>query len=157
MRKVALTLVIVAACSSNRARDPAADVAPSVNRIPVSVATEQALMIFQAEIADTPFERSKGLMFRESLGPKEGMLFLFPKEAPLSFWMRNTLISLDMIFIRSDRTILGIVQNATPKTDTSRSVPGLSQFVLELPGGTCARLGIKAGQIVKFMAPLPGD
>jgi uncharacterized membrane protein (UPF0127 family) len=83
------------------------------------------------------------------------MLFLFPDEAPRSFWMRNTLIPLDIIFVRQDRTILGIVENAEPKTDTSRAVEGASQFVLEINGGLSQKLGIAAGQTVTFMAPIP--
>lgn len=124
-------------------------------RIPVTVETEGGPVTFQAEVADTAAERARGLMFRERMEEDHGMLFLFPGESQQSFWMRNTLIPLDMIFIRSDRTILGVVENAEPRTDTPRSVPGLSQFVLEINGGLSAELGIEAGQTVRFMAPMP--
>lgn len=92
-------------------------------------------------------------MFREHLDEREAMLFVFPKEQQLSFWMENTLISLDLIFIRADRTILGIVARAKPKTRDSRWVPGLSQYVLEVGGGVAERLGIRKGQTVRFMVP----
>jgi hypothetical protein len=124
-------------------------------RIPVTIDTETGPATFQAEVADTPAERARGLMFRECLGEDQGMLFLFPRSAQQSFWMRNTLIPLDMIFIRSDRRILGVVREAEPQTDTGRSVPGASQFVLELAGGTAEARGIESGQAVRFMAPLP--
>lgn len=138
---------------------PSADADPKpaedVFRIPVTVHTGAEDYTFQAEIADTPAERSQGLMFRESMETDHGMIFLFPTEKQLSFWMKNTLIPLDMIFIRADRTVLGVVENAVPKTTTSRMVPGDSQFVLEINGGLAAKYGIKEGQRVTFMAPLP--
>ncbi|MCC7385714.1 MAG: DUF192 domain-containing protein, partial [Deltaproteobacteria bacterium] len=131
------------------------DAAVPVERIPVTVSAENGQVVFRAEIADTPEERARGLMYRTELRDDEGMLFLFTQEGPLSFWMKNTLIPLDMVFITSDHTILGIVENATPKTETSRNVPGLSQFVLEINGGLSQRLGLKAGQKVSFYAPTP--
>lgn len=127
----------------------------AVFRVPVTVETDRGPQIFQAEIADSPSERSRGLMFRESMDDKHGMIFLFPAAQQQSFWMKNTLIPLDIIFIRADRTILGIAENAEPMTMTGRRVEGRSQFVLEINGGLSAKLGIRAGQKVSFMAPLP--
>lgn len=144
-------LLLLSCCTST----PGADAGDDPVRIPVTVASSSGPVTFQAEIADTPSERQRGLMFRQSMGAREGMLFLFPNESQRSFWMRNTYIPLDMVFIKADRTILGIVENAEPETDTSRSVPGSSQFVLELNGGVAAELGIAAGQAVTFMAPIP--
>lgn len=83
------------------------------------------------------------------------MLFLFPSERQLSFWMKNTLIPLDMIFIKADRKVLGVVENAEPLTETSRFVEGNSQFVLEIRGGLSKALGIAAGQTVVFDATIP--
>ena len=102
------------------------------------------------EIARTPAERSRGLMFRISLPENEGMLFLFERPDQLSFWMRNTLIPLDMIFIEDSMRVLGVVENAEPRTDTGRSVPGLSQYVLEVNGGWAQRHGIGPGTRVRF-------
>lgn len=124
-------------------------------RVPITVMTDEGPVTFQAEVADSPDERQRGLMFRTELGAREGMLFLFPVERQLSFWMKNTLIPLDMIFIRSDRTVLGVVHRAKPETLTSRRVPGFSQFVLEVAGGTAESLGIRSGQKVRFMVPPP--
>ena len=121
----------------------------------VVIAGDDGPVTFEVEIADSPEERTRGLMFRQSLPADAGMLFLYPVEQPLSFWMKDTLIPLDMIFIRADRTILGIVENAEPQTLTFRSVPGLSQFVLEVNGGLAADRGIAPDQVVDFSAQIP--
>jgi uncharacterized membrane protein (UPF0127 family) len=95
-------------------------------------------------------ERQRGLMFREHMDADAGMIFLFERPQQLSFWMHNTLLPLDMIFIRDDMSILGVVENATPRTDDPRQVPGLSQYVLEVNAGYAARHGVRAGQRVRF-------
>lgn len=147
-----LCLVLaVLGCPSNA--EP--DAGPEPPRIPVTIATDEGDVVFEAEVADTPDERQKGLMFRESMDDAHGMLFLFPDERQRSFWMKNTLISLDMVFIRADKTILGVVREAEPQTTVSRSVPGDSQFVLEINGGLAEKLGIEPGQEVRFVAPIP--
>lgn len=89
-------------------------------------------------------------MFREHMDDGAGMIFLFEQPQQLAFWMHNTYIPLDMIFIRSDMTILGVVENAEPRTDDSRQVPGLSQYVLEVNAGFARKHGIGAGHLVKF-------
>ena len=151
----ALLALIAAACSSSLAEDAAAP--PAAPTIPVTVDADNGSVTLQAEIADDVEERTRGLMYRTSLAPERGMLFLFPREEQRSFWMRNTLISLDMVFIRADRTVLGVVHQATPRTDTGRSVPGKSQFVLEIGGGLAKKHGIRAGGQVRFYAPVPSE
>jgi uncharacterized membrane protein (UPF0127 family) len=104
---------------------------------------------FDVDLALNDAQRSRGLMFREKLGPYEGMLFDFHQEAPVSFWMKNTLIPLDMVFIAADGTIRHVHPNAVPlSTDT---IP--SEFpvrgVLEINGGSARLLGIKPGDKVK--------
>ena len=89
-------------------------------------------------------------MFREHLDDNAGMLFLFERTQLLSFWMKNTHIPLDMIFIDEDLTIAGIVENTEPMTLTSRRIDKPSRFVLELNAGACRRLGVVAGQKVRF-------
>lgn len=161
MAGLGLALLFSFGCSATSAKEKASALhdasAPAVERIPLSVETDQGPVTFQVEVADAPEERMRGLMFRERMADGEGMVFLFPRAEQQSFWMHNTLIPLDMIFIRADRTILGIVESATPRTDTPRSVPGESQFVLELQGGVAAQKGIKPGQSVKFYAPVPSE
>jgi hypothetical protein len=99
-----------------------------------------------AEVASTRDQRTRGLMWRTELAEGTGMIFLFDRDDYLSFWMKNTLIPLDMIFIRSDFTIVGIVENAEPKTLSARS-PGNAQskYVLEVPAGWSAKIGLKPG------------
>jgi uncharacterized membrane protein (UPF0127 family) len=104
----------------------------------------------QVELARTSQERERGLMFREHLDADAGMLFLYEEEGLLAFWMRNTLIPLDMIFISADHRVVGIVENAEPQTDTVRQVDGPSQFVLEVNGGFAAAHGVTAGTPVEF-------
>lgn len=104
----------------------------------------------RVELAQTPAERQRGLMFRKQLDPDAGMLFLFDNMQQLSFWMRNTYLPLDMLFIRDDLTVLGIVENAEPMTDTSRRVPGLSQYVLEVNAGFSREHGLVADMPVRF-------
>jgi uncharacterized membrane protein (UPF0127 family) len=105
---------------------------------------------FQVELARTEPEREKGLMFRERLAPDAGMLFLFDQSGVQTFWMKNTLIPLDMVFIAPDLSIVGVVPDAQPLTLTARSVGRPSQYVLEIGGGLAARLGIRAGERVDF-------
>ena len=104
----------------------------------------------RVELARTSEEQARGLMFREHLEGDAGMLFLYPNEDIRRFWMRNTLIPLDMLFISSDNRVVGIVENAEPQTDTVREVAQPSQYVLEVNGGFSAAHGITAGTAVEF-------
>ena len=104
---------------------------------------------FTVEIVDTPEGRARGLMFRQSLADDAGMLFDFKEERPVSFWMMNTFIPLDMIFIRADGTIANVHVNAVPHDSTGIPSDGPVQFVLEIPGGRSVELGIDAGDTVE--------
>jgi len=108
------------------------------------------------EVVDTPDARQRGLMYRKQLAPDAGMLFIFEQPEQHTFWMHNTLIPLDMIFIKADWTILGIVENATPLTDTARSVPGDSQYVLEVNAGFSRSHGLQAGISLRYVPAVPG-
>jgi len=103
---------------------------------------------FTVEVVDTPEGRAKGLMYRQELAPDAGMLFDFIDERPVSFWMRNTFIPLDMLFIGSDGVIRNIHVNARPHDATSIPSEGPVRFVLEIPGGRSVELGIEAGDTV---------
>lgn len=100
---------------------------------------------FIVEIADTPATRGTGLMFREAMADDAGMLFDFHGENEVAFWMKNTLISLDMLFAKEDGTIVRIEKDATPLS--AKVIPSGEpvRFVLELVAGTSARLGISRG------------
>lgn len=107
-------------------------------------------VVVRVEIARTPAQTQRGLMFRRQLEPDAGMIFLFPRPRHMTFWMHNTYIPLDMVFITSDLRVLGVVENATPETDDSREVEGVSQFVLEVNAGFAREHGISAGTAVRF-------
>ena len=113
----------------------------------------RAPIVLRVEVASTDRQRELGLMFREQLGDDEGMLFLFDSERRNSFWMRNTLIPLDLFFIAADWTVVGVVENATPLTDDPRRVPGLSQYVLEVNAGFAQKHGLGAGTKVRYTPP----
>lgn len=102
------------------------------------------------EVAATHDARTRGLMWRTSLAPGTGMLFVFDDDRELTFWMRNTLIPLDMIFVQKDLKIAGIVENAVPQTLESRGPGRPSMYVVEVPGGWAAQVGLKAGLPVKL-------
>ncbi|HYA36339.1 MAG TPA: DUF192 domain-containing protein [Candidatus Binataceae bacterium] len=102
------------------------------------------------EIAKTPSQREVGLMYRDSLGENSGMIFLFPDQKPLKFWMRNTRIPLDMIFADHDGRVVGIVENAEPFSERPVGPDAPSQFVLEVNGGFAARHSITLGSRFDF-------
>jgi uncharacterized membrane protein (UPF0127 family) len=102
------------------------------------------------EIADTDEARQRGLMYRMNLAPDAGMLFLFPHDEIHGFWMKNTLIPLDMIFIRKDGIVAGVVENAEPKTLDTRTVKKPSRHVLEVNGGFARQHGIGEGTRVSY-------
>ena len=109
----------------------------------------------KAEIADTPEKTEKGLMHRKTLAENKGMLFIFDKSEPRLFWMKNTLISLDIIFINSDKTIYSIAHNVprsyvyTPD-DQVRRVQGFGKYVLEVPSGTARKHNLAEGSALEF-------
>jgi len=159
-RSVSLAFaLLVAACSTQAGSEPT-QVQPSVQDsvhpvsgldiIVVKVRSQGETHSFRAELALTPAERARGLMFREELGENEGMFFLFFRPQFLSFWMRNTPLSLDIIFIGPDRRILNIAAYTVPYSlDSIPSVaPGIA--VLELRGGRAAELGIAPGDLVEW-------
>ena len=104
---------------------------------------------FNVEVVDTPESRAKGLMFREELADDAGMLFDFKQEREVSFWMSNTLIPLDMIFVGADGVVKTIHVNARPQDLTSIPSQVPVQFVLEIPGGRTEELGIKPGDTME--------
>ena len=103
---------------------------------------------FAVELAITPSQQEQGLMFRRELAPDAGMLFVMPQVQPAVFWMKNTLLPLDMIFIAADGRIADIHQRAVPLSEANIVSKVPVKAVLELNGGTVARLGIKRGDVV---------
>ena len=105
--------------------------------------------VFQVELALTPEERSQGLMFRQKLAPDRGMLFDFEQPQRITMWMRNTFISLDMLFIDTGGTIIRIAPRTIPKSEAIIRSGGLARYVLEVPANTAERLGIEVGDQVR--------
>jgi uncharacterized membrane protein (UPF0127 family) len=103
---------------------------------------------FNVEVVDTLESRAQGLMYRQELAPDAGMLFDLLGEQQVSFWMRNTFIPLDMLFITSEGVVKNIHVNAKPHDPTGIPSDGPVQFVLEIPGGRSVELGIEAGDTV---------
>lgn len=116
---------------------------------PLEIVTATGVHRFKVEIADSEEERARGLMFRESLGRDRGMLFQFPDSAERSFWMKNTYIPLDIIYIAADGRIVSIAPQTTPFSESPVPSYGAAKGVLELNGGQAAELGIKAGDRVR--------
>ncbi len=116
---------------------------------PLTIQTGQGPKIFQIELVDSDEKRMQGLMYRQSMADDRGMLFDFKDVAPVSMWMKNTYISLDMLFIRADGTIARIASRTEPLS--TRVIPSGEPVlaVLELVGGVSRKLGIKAGDRVE--------
>ena len=114
----------------------------------VAVETAAGPVEIAVEIANDDTSRTRGLMYRTELADGRGMLFLFPTNEVHDFWMKNTLIPLDMIWIGDDRRIVGIRADATPLSTATVGAGVPSRFVLEVPGGFAARRGIVVGDHV---------
>ena len=118
--------------------------------IPLTITHAGQQHRFRAELAESAFAQGKGLMFRTKLGPDEGMLFPMEPPRPASFWMRNTVIPLDLLFVAPDGRIANIAANAKPYDERQLASAGPVKAVLELPGGRAAALGIVAGDAVSW-------
>ena len=111
--------------------------------------------VVKAWVADTPAKQERGLMYVTQLPEKKGMIFTFEQEDEQVFWMKNTLIDLDIIFIAADKTVTGVAADvphstlATPD-DQVATAPGYGQYVLELAAGTAAKHGVVPGRKLSF-------
>jgi uncharacterized protein len=147
-------IVSLPACKSDGQKAAPAS-APAAAAARVAIDTGERKIVFRVEVALTPEEHARGLMYRTQLATDAGMVFVFDQPQIQRFWMKNTLIPLDMIFIGADNRIVGVVESAAPQTEDERLVHAPSQYVLEIGGGLSARLGIHAGQPVDFQGVLP--
>jgi uncharacterized membrane protein (UPF0127 family) len=114
----------------------------------VEIASKSGVHVFSVDLATTDEERTRGLMFRRSLPESYGMLFDFKRDQDVSMWMKNTYVSLDMIFIRSDGRILRIAENTEPESERIIPSGGPVRAVLEVLAGTAKKFGIQAGDRV---------
>ncbi len=136
----AASAVLVILCANPPAR------AASVE--PLEIVTKSGMQVFSVEMATTEEEKTQGLMYRKELPDGKGMLFDFSPEQQISMWMKNTYISLDMIFIRADGRILRIAENTEPLSTKIISSGGLAKGVLEVIAGTAQKYGIQPGDRV---------
>jgi len=102
------------------------------------------------EIVATPARRQRGLMFRRELEPMHGMLFTFQEDADHPFWMKNTPLSLDIVFIDESRRVVGIQASTVPYSERQLRAGRPSRYVLEVAAGFCAREGVQVGDSVEF-------
>ena len=124
--------------------------AAGLEQVPLTIRSGSQIHRFTVEIARSPQEQEIGLMNRQSLSPDRGMIFPYDPPQPVAFWMKNTLIPLDMIFIRADGSIARIAANAVPLS--LEPVPSAEPVavVLEIGGGRSAELGIRPGDTVDW-------
>lgn len=141
---VPLVLVFLTACEPLNGGDAALS--------PLTIETGTGAHVFQVETADAPEERARGLMFREELPPDRGMLFLYESERRVAFWMKDTYVSLDMIFMARDGTVLAIVENVPSRSLDVVSPEADIYAVLEVNAGTVARIGLQTGDRVRHAA-----
>ena len=147
--EVLLAVAFLAACGVNNPTPAAPTQTPAAG--PRIVFPDN--FVVQVEIAADDSTRAQGLMFRDQLPPDRGMIFLFPQSGDYPFWMKNTLISLDMIWIDDQKRITHIAANVPPcKADPCPSVPsgGNAKYVLEVAAGVAARHGLANGQTLRF-------
>jgi uncharacterized protein len=134
-----VVIVAIALCAFAPSRARAASVQP------LEIVTKKGVQVFSVEMATTEQEKETGLMYRKELADGKGMLFDFAPEQEVSMWMKNTYISLDMIFIRADGRILRIAENTEPLSTKIIPSRGLAKGVLEVIAGTAKKYGIEPG------------
>lgn len=118
--------------------------------VPLAIQTRQGVRAFKIEMATTDEQRERGLMFRESLASDHGMLFIFDTPQTVNFWMKNTLIPLDIVFIKGNGTISHIHRMAVPHDESLISSGEPVKMVLEIAGGQADKQGIGVGDTILF-------
>lgn len=155
---IAAAFLALAACTPHSADGSAASATstPAVHPlsglkvIPLTVTHAGKAHVLRVEVAASPREQEQGLMFRTAMGADEGMIFPMDPPRGASFWMRNTVIPLDLVFVGSDGRISNIAANAVPYSEVPLLSTGSVKGVLELNGGRAAQLGIAAGDKVSW-------
>jgi uncharacterized protein len=146
----ALALTLAGCKGQGGSEAPAVHAESGLAVVPLTVTSGGKVHRFRVELAQTTEEQAKGLMFRTKLGPDEGMLFPLAPPRMASFWMHNTVIPLDLLFVAPDGRIANIAANAKPYDETQLESAGPVKAVLELPGGRAAELGIAGGDRVEW-------
>lgn len=144
MRSVLAALIAAFFCASA--------IAAPLPRSTVRIATKHGIAVFHVEVASDRASQERGLMYRRHMAPDAGMLFDFRDPVYVTFWMKNTILPLDMIFIRADGSIASIAANAEPESLKLIKSAEPVRAVLEINGGRAAALGIEPGALVKSAA-----
>ena len=118
---------------------------PKLRRGKITVREAKGSPVIDVEIADTPETEQRGLMYRTKLGREQGMIFVWPSEARRTFWMHNTCLPLDMLFLAKDGTIVGLLEQVPVLNDRPREVHCPAAYVLEMNAGWSRRHGVKPG------------
>jgi len=145
IKRLAFAVLLVAVAACLVASPPTAR---SAEKQILEIASKTGVHVFSIELAVTDEERSRGLMFRRSVPESYGMLFDFKRDQEVTMWMRNTYVSLDMIFIQSDGRIRRIAESTETESDKIIPSGGQVRAVLEVAAGTARKLGIEAGDRV---------
>ena len=156
-RLIFVPLLLVLGCARSTATQPkSSDSSGELRHARIGIQTAAgARYALDVEVADTNESRERGLMYRRHMADDAGMIFLFDTEREQTFWMKNTFIALDMIFIGANNRIVGIVPEATPETESVRTVGVPSRYVLEVNGGWAALKGVRTGDRVELSEALP--
>ncbi len=151
MKRAALAALLAWGIAGMPAAAPAEPVAAQhLAKVPLAIVTAHRTLRFHVEVARTPEQQEIGLMFRTSMAPRDGMIFPMDPPRAASFWMHNTYIPLDIVFVRANGTISSIAANAAPRSDATINSTEPVGAVLELNGGAAARDGIRPGDRVRW-------
>jgi uncharacterized membrane protein (UPF0127 family) len=153
MRRAVAILICAVACHSSEAATAAPQGQPALHYGSGTIRfdTPRGPWVVKVEVASDDVARARGLMFRRELKPDTGMLFVFQSAEEHNFWMHNTFLSLDLIFLGEDRAVLGVVRNAPAMSDDLRGVGKPSRYVVEVAAGEAAAHGVVPGTRVAFI------
>ncbi|MFT3808719.1 MAG: DUF192 domain-containing protein [Micropepsaceae bacterium] len=155
MLRFAAAFAAVLSLTTAACADPAPAPAPegvtqiSFRTTPLEIVTAAGPQRFTVEVAETPEQRERGLMYRETMAADAGMIFDYHRDVAISMWMKNTVLPLDMVFVRADGTVSGVATGAVPYSLDIIASGEPVRAVVELNAGTVERLGIKAGDTVR--------
>jgi len=152
VKRLSLALAAALAACTPSATTPEAPLERAesgLEQVPLTITSSTGVHRFIVEVARSPEEQQRGMMFRQSVAPDKGMIFPYDPPQPVAFWMKDTLIPLDIIFIRADRTIARIT-TAVPLSEDQVPSGEPVVAVLEIAGGRAAQLGIKPGDKVEW-------
>ncbi len=141
---------LVFSCGGNNVTHPVKETEPAFKKDGViEIYRNDSLVAdFDTEVADTPYQRQTGLMYRKQMNENQSMFFVFPDEKPRYFYMKNTFIPLDIIFIDAENKIVSIAKNARPLDETTLGSGKPARFVLEVKAGTADKLQLQPGDSI---------